>query len=249
MHCMAKRINPKNRHQRIVKYKERVESEYAGEIRDYFDQQIDYISKAITSKKGYREQLLIAIFGIDDEKWGVQIELLSVLVRRYGERVAKKASEDAIKELDLELEFNNRHPLYLQWIENFSAREVTNVDSTTRANIKQIISDAVDEGLGRDAVARKLREAYSEFSPRRSKLIANNEVAESYANGNLIMYQRANVKYKRWWTTNDLKVSVGCQDNQDEGIIPLNQAFRSGHMVPPRHPNCRCDILPILEKD
>lgn len=246
---MPKRINPRNRHRRINRYKLKVEREYAKELRAYFKQQIEYIEGALTGKKGFKEQLIIDILGFANEDWEVQLTLLQVLVDRYGERVAEKAAQDAIKELDLEIEWNNRHPLYLQWIEEFSAREVTNIDSTTRRTIKQIISDGVDEGLGRDQIAKKLRDEYASFSPRRSKMIANNEVAEAYANGNFIMYQRANVNYKRWWTTNDAKVSQGCQDNQDQGIINMQEPFKSGHMVPPRHPNCRCDILPEFERE
>lgn len=243
---MPKRINPRARHRRIEKYKQRVESEYSSDIRTYFSNQLDYILEQIESTKDLTQTLLIAIFS--ENRWAIQLSLLDSLVREFGERVNKKASNDAIDELDLDLEFNNRHPLYLQWIEDLAAREIKDIDDRTRAIVRDTIQAAVDEGLGRDAVARKLREAYDGFSVRRSKLIANNEVAEAYANGNFIMYQRANVKFKRWWTTNDTKVSVGCQDNQDEGIILMNQAFRSGHMVPPRHPNCRCDILPVLKR-
>jgi len=35
-----------------------------------------------------------------------------------------------------------------------------------------------------------------------------------------------------------------CQDNIGDGIIPLNQAFSSGHMRPPFHPNCICALAP-----
>ena len=33
-----------------------------------------------------------------------------------------------------------------------------------------------------------------------------------------------------------------CEDNEDQGWIPEEEAFESGDMEPPGHPNCTCTI-------
>lgn len=33
-----------------------------------------------------------------------------------------------------------------------------------------------------------------------------------------------------------------CDDNADEGPIGINEAFQSGHFIPPAHNNCECEL-------
>lgn len=40
-----------------------------------------------------------------------------------------------------------------------------------------------------------------------------------------------------------------CLDNVADGIIAMDEAFASGDTEPPAHPNCVCDILPVLENE
>jgi hypothetical protein len=35
-----------------------------------------------------------------------------------------------------------------------------------------------------------------------------------------------------------------CQDNEDEGPIPIGETFSSGDDAPPAHNNCRCWLEP-----
>jgi len=47
---------------------------------------------------------------------------------------------------------------------------------------------------------------------------------------------------KRWSTVGDNRVSLGCQENESDGWISLNDPFASGHEAPPRFPGCRCGL-------
>ena len=37
-----------------------------------------------------------------------------------------------------------------------------------------------------------------------------------------------------------------CVANAEQGAIGLEDEFLSGDDAPPAHPNCRCDVLPVL---
>jgi len=46
-------------------------------------------------------------------------------------------------------------------------------------------------------------------------------------------------------TANDDKVSTECAMNHGAGRS-IGEAFPSGATEPPQHPQCRCDVLPIV---
>jgi hypothetical protein len=49
---------------------------------------------------------------------------------------------------------------------------------------------------------------------------------------------------KSWLTVNDDHVDVeDCLTNQEQGWIPIEDTFQSGHMQPLAHPYCRCTAL------
>ena len=37
--------------------------------------------------------------------------------------------------------------------------------------------------------------------------------------------------------------------NEEQGTIPVDQEFQSGHMHPLGHPRCRCVLVPVFEDD
>jgi len=47
---------------------------------------------------------------------------------------------------------------------------------------------------------------------------------------------------KKWITVGDDYVCSICRQNESQNWIPIGQAFSSGHLMPPAHPGCRCDL-------
>lgn len=71
----------------------------------------------------------------------------------------------------------------------------------------------------------------------------------AHSQGALIGYEQAaanGVKVMKGWSTSGDNPCQDCQDNEDEGSIPLGQDFQSGDDAPPAHPNCRCVIVPVV---
>lgn len=123
------------------------------------------------------------------------------------------------------------------------------IEESTREMLRADVADAIDQGWSNDTLAENLTESYA-FSDDRAEMIARTETAFADVQGNVISYRESGlVSGKEWITAEDDLVSDDCQANADEGEIPFEQAFESGADFPPEHPNCRCDVIPVLIED
>lgn len=143
-----------------------------------------------------------------------------------------------------------------------AAEAVTQINDVTRKEIARIVSDGVKSGSSYNDIAKAIKSKFEEFAvpspqkhiPNRAVLVAVTELANAYCEGNAQVgdYLQSNgVKMmKAWQTLEDDRVSDGCKENEKAGWIPIDKAFPSGHMHPPRFPGCRCDFMQeILDED
>jgi len=116
----------------------------------------------------------------------------------------------------------------------------------TRNLIRGTISEALDQGQTFDQLADTLANAYA-FSPQRARVIARTETAFADMQGNLEGWKGSGkVKQKVWLISNEENVCDVCQENADAGPIGLEDTFPSGDDMPPAHPNCDCDVAPLV---
>jgi len=148
--------------------------------------------------------------------------------------------------------FNLANPRAVEWFlkNGGSVDYIKGINTTTSNQIKTIIRQAIDEGWSYTQTAKEISDKFDEFSRERAKSIAIYETGSAYEQGNMLFAQSLEDDgirmVKTWMTSHDDQVSEGCQENEDEGPIPINQYHRSGHMQPPRFPGrggsggCRC---------
>jgi len=123
------------------------------------------------------------------------------------------------------------------------------IDETTRDLLKSSVTQAMKEGWSNDTLAAEIKDSYA-FSDDRAEMIARTETATADVQGNMIAYRESGlVTGKVWITANDDAVSDDCAMNGEAGEIPLDDAFPSGAFEPPEHPNCRCDVIPVLDNE
>lgn len=124
---------------------------------------------------------------------------------------------------------------------------VYRIDEVTRGVVRSLVAQAIDGGWSNQKLSEELRAAYA-FSKERADLIATTETAFADVQGNMIAYTESGVvKSKRWIIGSQEKLCPVCADNHAQGEIPFRKAFASGHLAPPAHPRCRCDVLPVTE--
>jgi SPP1 gp7 family putative phage head morphogenesis protein len=123
------------------------------------------------------------------------------------------------------------------------------IDDSTREMLRSSVTDAIENGWSNQRLANEIKDDYA-FSSSRAEMVARTETAFADVKGNMIAYRDSGlVAGKEWVTAHDDKVSDECQANEDAGVIGLGDSFPSGAEEPPEHPNCRCDVLPVLNED
>lgn len=121
------------------------------------------------------------------------------------------------------------------------------IDESTRDMLRADIAAAIESGQSNDDLASELSENYA-FSDERAETIARTETAKADVAGNLNAYQESGqVEAKRWLAAPDC-----CDECQalDGETVDLDEDFPDdGGDGPPLHPNCRCDVLPVLTEE
>lgn len=161
-------------------------------------------------------------------------------------------ASEVIGMIGVDYAFGLANPRAVAYLEAHGYGLISQIDSVTRGNIATIVTNGTAEGWSYNRVAREISSLYSEMAigkpqqhiDSRAHLIAVTEAGNGYEEGNLTVVrdlEDAGLRMeKKWLTVGDDRVSDGCQANQDEGWIPVAQAFRSGHARPLRFPGCRC---------
>lgn len=141
------------------------------------------------------------------------------------------------------------------WADRQASDLVTNIDEATRDMINEAVASGIEAGLDVNEIADSIYDLGA-FSEERAALIAETEVAAAESNGALEGLKELNSStsmtvLKTWDTAGD--PCDDCQDNEDQGAIPLDDEFNSGDDAPPAHPNCRCalgyDVVENSEED
>lgn len=117
------------------------------------------------------------------------------------------------------------------------------IDETTRKELRALVEKAFNEETPIAKLADQIRSAGS-FSESRAKTVARTEIARAQSMGTLDVWKNMGfVKTVRWDLSADHEDQDLCDLNHDHGPVPLGQAFPSGDIAPPQHPNCRCSLV------
>lgn len=121
------------------------------------------------------------------------------------------------------------------------------ISETTRDMLRDDIAQAIEDGTSNDDLADLISENYA-FSDERAETVARTETAFADVAGNLNAYQESGqVDSKRWLTAPDC---CDLCEELDGEVVGLEEDFpNDGGDGPPLHPNCRCDVLPVLTEE
>lgn len=121
--------------------------------------------------------------------------------------------------------------------------QVRGISDTLVTDFRRIATEVYAEGRGNQrAVARQLRERWSELSTKRAKRIAETEWNRVASTARVMAGEAQGDGIKRWHTLGDRRVCQKCKDNAAQGEVPIGELFKSGHRAPPGHPQCRCSV-------
>lgn len=154
-------------------------------------------------------------------------------------------------------------PGALDYLKEYGAERVAQIDATTREYIKTQVSHAMEEGWSYNRTAKAITDRYKEFAigkPQehirsRAHLVAVTETGNAYVEGQMQTgqwMQSLGLEVEKYWqNVGDDKVSDGCLGNTAAGWIPLDDRFPNGpnDMRPLRFPGCRCGLQQRVSPD
>lgn len=133
----------------------------------------------------------------------------------------------------------------VDWVNEHSAGLVTNVTETSRARIRKQLEQGIRLGESRDELAERLKNVLNDIPEWRARMIAQTEVIQAHTQGALDVYRKSGVVEGKRWVDGQPNACPLCSELNQQ-IVPLDEAFASGHDGPPRHPGCRCTVAPAL---
>jgi SPP1 gp7 family putative phage head morphogenesis protein len=121
------------------------------------------------------------------------------------------------------------------------------ISQTTRDGLHDMIVKSYEDGKTPVQLAKQIEDSYL-FSESRAQMIASTETAKASVSGSLGAWKESGVvKGKAWQMSNDHDQDDECDENEDAGIIDLDDDFPSGDDGPPAHPRCMCAVYASLE--
>lgn len=127
------------------------------------------------------------------------------------------------------------------FLEQAEADRLAGMAETRLGQIAEALEDA-DPGEPVSVLASAIEQEIG--SEARALLVTQTEVTWSMAEGMLGVFYQAGSTTVAWLSAGDPRVCPACEENQDEGFIPIGEPFPSGATQPPQHPRCRCALMP-----
>src|ERR1039458_8947354 len=130
---------------------------------------------------------------------------------------------------------------YNQWdelVENPDAQWA--ITDGTRELLRGQVRQAIEEGWSTKQLSDAVQESYG-FSDARAEMIGRTEIARAQAAGTMEGWKASGVCTGKYWVLgSEHGEEDECDDNLDDGTIPLDEDFSSGDEYEPAHVNCEC---------
>ncbi len=120
------------------------------------------------------------------------------------------------------------------------------IDEGTRALIRSDVSQALQEGWSNSSLADTLMDPkHAAFSEARANMVARTELAKMDMQANTAAWKESGLVQEKIWLLAQNPCDQ-CTANAEQGAIPIDDEFDGGEMEPPQHPNCSCDLAPVV---
>jgi len=168
-------------------------------------------------------------------------KLLTVMLADLG--------KDKLDELDLGTAFDISNPRIKQWLEDYSFKFAENLEATSIEKLRSILETGFEEGKSIPEIMKDITQYFDAWDRYRAEIISRTETSRASNEAAIEAYEQSGVvKEKEWLTAPD------CCDicaELDGEVVALEDTFFDDDygdgMAPPRHVNCRCSVLAVVE--
>lgn len=173
----------------------------------------------------------------------------------------KEAYKTGYTETLTEFVFNPPSEVAAEWLKRYGAEEVKHILDTTREQLKEVLTEAFEEGVSVTEVASRIKDKFGEMEEGRAETIARTETLSAVSAG---QEQKSQDWQKEFPEKRLMKMWVSAQDDRvrdshqelDGEVVELSADFSNGLQYPrevggdPSEViNCRCARITYAEED
>jgi HK97 family phage portal protein len=160
--------------------------------------------------------------------------------------MVKITGTSSYAELGVAGSFDVSNPKVIKWIKAHVGDLIKKIGDTTKDKLRKTLAEGISRGEKIPSLASRVSAVYDEAKGSRAIKIARTETIGASNQGALQAYDQSGVVEKKEW----LIAAGACDDciPLNKEIVGLHDNFSAGVECPPLHPNCRCTILPVIEK-
>ena len=162
--------------------------------------------------------------------------------------VMEQSGKDAIAETGVDATFDLQNPRAMDFLNEHALENTNSYSDTMKEDIALEVQQGVEQGQSVDGIASTIGNFFDDQSDYRAERLARTETIDAYAQGNLEGYRQSGVVTGKEWLPDESACPI-CQENQEDGVISLDDSFSSGDDAPPAHPNCECALQPVTGDD
>lgn len=133
-----------------------------------------------------------------------------------------------------------------EYVRERGAELVKGLTETSRERLRTTLTEGVEKGWSVDKLKAEVRDS-SAFDEDRARVIARTELAKAHVDGNVTGWRESGLVEGKRSILGDLHEQADeCDDCVEAGVVPLDEDFEPGLSFPPYHPNCVCDVVPVM---
>lgn len=115
------------------------------------------------------------------------------------------------------------------------------ITESTRNMLRSTVRSALETGMSPGALRDEIADSFA-FSSARALNISRTELADAHNAGALGTASDRGLNFKEWWLSDSHPDPDMCDENAEDGRIPIDENFSSGDDAPSAHPGCECTL-------
>ena len=228
-----------------------------------FDDQKKQIQRALTGEKAFGPADLLNLLS---SLGMVEADYREAVLGPMAEATAS-GGQFGLAEVGVDTAFDVFNPRVASFAESYAQQFASEATRASLLRVRTVIARGLENGDSPFTIADEIAKDYA-FSPERATVVARTESARAFVEGERLGWQESNVVQGKQWL-----LAAGacpfCDATAQRGtakVYNLDEPFwKMGDTITtaggsfsvrygdvqgaPLHPNCRCDILPVLIED
>jgi len=223
-----------------------LENEFRRGITKLFQEQEIEALRALRKGKSIVEKDVDDVLRITHDEREIA-KFIEFVLPRITETLRLNGTESFI-ELGVEGSFDVTNPKVVAWIKKRCGNSIKGIADTTKDLLRKTLIEGIESGESIPKLASRVKAVYEDAKGFRATRIARTEILSASNKGAIEAYRQSEVvKKKEWYCALDERTCEECSAMHKE-IVGLDENFSSGVDAPPNHVQCRCVILPVLDK-